>query len=78
MAQRGERDSVQVGFQGKVKTALTMIAVTILLMIPRTDKSATGTIPFAASLGLLYACAVITVTSGSVYFREAAPRFFPK
>lgn len=28
MAQRGQRDAVKVGFQGKVKTALTMVALT--------------------------------------------------
>jgi CDP-diacylglycerol--glycerol-3-phosphate 3-phosphatidyltransferase len=34
MAQRGLRDLVKVGFQGKVKTALTMLTLTLLLLVP--------------------------------------------
>lgn len=34
MAQRGKRDSVKVGMQGKVKAALTMLSISILLCVP--------------------------------------------
>jgi len=85
MASQGKRDSVKVGMQGKVKTALTMLSLTLLLFTP---ESATVTSMgewlkgggglgmeklLAPSLMLLYGCAVVTVTSGSVYFRAAMP-----
>lgn len=34
MAQRGARDSVKVGMQGKVKAALTMVSLTLMLLVP--------------------------------------------
>lgn len=34
MAQRGKRDSVKVGMQGKLKAALTMMSISILLCVP--------------------------------------------
>ena len=78
MAQKQLRDSVKVGFQGKVKTAATMVALTILLMVPSTDD---GTLVLTApylrlyttGLVLLGFSAVITLTSGLVYFKAAAP-----
>ncbi|KAL3801283.1 hypothetical protein ACHAW5_008318 [Stephanodiscus triporus] len=109
MAQRGKRDSVKVGMQGKVKAALTMISITLLLLVPegvglesvgwigRLLGSSLGTggsgcvVAAAAAAGgtvvdniglswmlgpsliMIFASAVITVTSGSVYFRAAAP-----
>jgi len=84
MAQRGERDSVQVGMQGKVKTALTMVSLTLMLLVP--DVAVVGGTAvkgfladlFVPSLGALYVCALITVTSGSVYFRAAAPLLMQK
>ena len=85
MAQRGERDSVQVGMQGKVKTALTMVSLTLMLLVPdvAVGGGAAATKSFLAdlfvpSLGALYVCALITVTSGSVYFRAAAPLLMQK
>ncbi len=77
MAQRGQREAVQVGFQGKVKTALTMVALTMLLLVDKTKSGAFASLYFPAML-MLYACMTITVTSGSVYFRAAAPIFFRK
>lgn len=71
MAQRGLRDIVKVGFQGKVKTAGTMVALTVLLMV----KEMKGSI-WNLGLALLYLSALVTVTSGSVYFKAAAPVFF--
>lgn len=68
MAQRGMRDSVKVGFQGKLKTAATMVSLTLLLLAG-SDTSKL----FQPSVVMLYLCALVTVTSGSVYFRAAAP-----
>lgn len=72
MAQRGLRDLVKVGFQGKVKTALTMLTLTLLLLVPEDGLGLLAEIEVPAKI-LLYLCAGITVTSGSVYFRAAAP-----
>lgn len=72
MAQRGLRDVVKVGFQGKVKTAGTMVALTALLLL--TENS--GSFGWHSSLALLYASAFVTVTSGLIYFRAAAPVLF--
>lgn len=71
MAQKGLRDVVKVGYQGKVKTAGTMVALTVLLL----EKKG-----FVWDLGviMLYLSALVTVTSGSVYFKAAAPVFFEK
>lgn len=77
MAQRGQRDAVQVGYQGKVKAAATMAALTLLLLVPL-EKGGTGMLNklFQPGLALLYLSTVVTVTSGSVYFRAAAPVLF--
>lgn len=72
MAQRQLRDIVKVGFQGKLKTALTMLSLTLFLLVPTDGAGALGRIEIPAK-ALLYLCAGITVTSGSVYFRAAAP-----
>lgn len=68
MAQRGLRDSVKVGFQGKLKTAATMVSLTLLLLAENDTSKL-----FLPSIAMLYLCALVTVTSGSVYFRAAAP-----
>jgi len=87
MASRGQRDSVKVGFQGKVKTALTMMALTIVLAVPDGSfswselslssfwKRSLGGWEYTMAFGMimLYISALVTVTSGSVYFRAAAP-----
>lgn len=71
MAQRGQRDAVQVGFQGKVKTALTMVSLTLYLAIPASGaEKATRLLNVAQAL--LCLSAAVTVSSGSVYFRAAA------
>jgi CDP-diacylglycerol--glycerol-3-phosphate 3-phosphatidyltransferase len=72
MAQRGQRDSVKVGFQGKLKTALTMVSLTVLLIVPGDGKMVTLTNLYLSAICLLYLSAAITVTSGSVYFRAAS------
>lgn len=76
MAQRGERDTVKVGYQGKVKTALTMLSLTILLYVPA--SAPTSAILYKIGIPLLYMSAVITITSGSVYFIAAAPALLNK
>lgn len=76
MAQRGERDTVKVGYQGKVKTALTMTALTILLYVPA--SAPTTAILYKVGISLLYLSSVITITSGSVYFIAAAPALLNK
>jgi CDP-diacylglycerol--glycerol-3-phosphate 3-phosphatidyltransferase len=71
MAQRGLRNAVKVGFQGKLKTAASMIALTLLLSVCPTSTVASPL--YMPSVIMLYFCALVTVTSGSVYFRAAAP-----
>jgi CDP-diacylglycerol--glycerol-3-phosphate 3-phosphatidyltransferase len=102
MAQRGLRDTVKVGMQGKVKAALTMISLTLLLLVPEgvglesvswtkylgslgvggggVGKVIDGSIVHSGvawmlgpSLLMLFLSAIITVTSGSVYFKAALP-----
>jgi len=99
MAQQGKRDSVKVGMQGKVKAALTMVSLTLMLMVPEgvglesvswlkhlgpLGVGGAGNVVEGAvyagwswmlgpSLLMLFASALVTVTSGSVYFRAAAP-----
>jgi CDP-diacylglycerol--glycerol-3-phosphate 3-phosphatidyltransferase len=79
MAQRGQRDSVKVGMQGKVKTAATMVALCVLLLVPYQAKHATWLSKlYQPGLAMLYLCTVVTVTSGSAYFRAAAPALLGK
>ena len=79
MAQQGVREAIEFKFQGKVKTAATMLSLTILLLVPTTNDAASSLIGGflsrldAPGLALLYLCTVLTVTSGSEYFRAAAP-----
>eukprot|EP00560_Eucampia_antarctica_P006037 CAMPEP_0197824342 /NCGR_PEP_ID=MMETSP1437-20131217/1604_1 /TAXON_ID=49252 ORGANISM="Eucampia antarctica, Strain CCMP1452" /NCGR_SAMPLE_ID=MMETSP1437 /ASSEMBLY_ACC=CAM_ASM_001096 /LENGTH=283 /DNA_ID=CAMNT_0043423937 /DNA_START=146 /DNA_END=997 /DNA_ORIENTATION=+ len=75
MAQRGLRESVKVGWQGKCKTAFTMMALTVLLALPKEISSTAKVWPWIqiAGMGLLYTSTILTVTSGTVYFRAAAP-----
>jgi CDP-diacylglycerol---glycerol-3-phosphate 3-phosphatidyltransferase len=79
MAQTGQRDAVQVGFQGKVKTAFTMLSLTLMLLVPEIGtNSGRLTDLFLPSLAALYLSALITVTSGIVYFRAAEPFLMQK
>ena len=71
MAGKGLRNLVQVGFQGKVKTATTMLSLTVLLLVPTIGTRIWMNMQ-ALSFFLLYLSTIITVTSGSLYFRAAA------
>jgi len=73
MASEGLRDIVQVGHQGKVKTALTMASLTLLLLVLENGVGALGTLKIP-SFALLHLSAVTTTTSGSVHFQAAAPQ----
>jgi phosphatidylglycerophosphate synthase len=105
MAQKGLRESVKVGMQGKVKAALTMVSLSLMLLVPAGVGLDTvgwtgylcptllGSVVgggggggggaiignsglswiLGPSLIMLFASAVVTVTSGSVYFRAALP-----
>mmetsp|Transcript_7725 Transcript_7725/g.11710 ORF Transcript_7725/g.11710 Transcript_7725/m.11710 type:complete len:340 (-) Transcript_7725:208-1227(-) len=99
MAQRGARDSVKVGMQGKIKAALTMVSITLMLLVPEgvglesvawtkylgvLGVGGAGSVVegvvndglawmLGPSLLMLFASAFVTVTSGSVYFKAAAP-----
>lgn len=73
MAERGQRNIVKVGFQGKVKTALTMVALTVLLFVPYPEAAGLLSKLYAPGLVMLYLCSLVTITSGSVYFIAAAP-----
>ena len=104
MAQKGLRDSVKVGMQGKVKAALTMVSLSLMLLVPEgVGLESVGWTKYIGSLGvggsgiaegtvmdgsivysglawmlgpsllMLFLSAIITVTSGSVYFKAALP-----
>lgn len=99
MAQQGKRESVKVGMQGKVKAALTMVSLTLMLLVPEgVGLESVSWTKYLGPLGvggaghvvdgvvnsgcswmlgpsliMLFASAVITVTSGSVYFKAALP-----
>ena len=75
MAGKGLRNLVQVGFQGKLKTATTMLSLTLLLLVPTAGARFWMNMK-AISLFLLYLSAIVTVTSGSLYFRAAVPYLY--
>ena len=70
MAGKGLRNVVQVGFQGKLKTATTMISLAFMLLVPTTGARFWRNFK-SFSFFLLYLSTFITVTSGSLYFRAA-------
>ena len=70
MGSQGERESVAVGFSGKVKTAAQMVALQLLLLsiaIPNVLRLRT------AGLWLLYLAALLSCTSAKGYFAAAWP-----
>ena len=69
MAELGKRTSVAVNYLGKIKTALQMIAITVLLAADPTkhpEWDILGTI-------LLYIAAVLTLWTMVIYLRAAWP-----
>ena len=72
MAGKELRNVVQVGFQGKIKTATTMLSLALLLLVPNTGARFWRNMQSLSFL-LLYLSTLMTITSGSVYFRAAAP-----
>jgi CDP-diacylglycerol--glycerol-3-phosphate 3-phosphatidyltransferase len=69
MADMGKRTSVAVSYVGKVKTALQMVAIGVLL------AAGDNVIPYLAYIGyvLHYIAAVLTIWSMIAYLRVAAP-----
>ena len=59
-----------------MKAAATMCALTLLLLVPLEKGTGFLTKLYQPGLALLYLSTVVTVTSGSVYFRAAAPVLF--
>lgn len=71
MAEIGKRTSIAVSHVGKIKTAVQMLALTILLYCdPRTNA-------YIAIIGyiLLYVAAVLTLWSMVIYLKAAWPEF---
>jgi len=71
MAQRNLRNTVKVSWQGKLKTACTMVALFVMLLATASDLGVSSL--WYTSLTLLYVSAALTVSSGAAYFRAAAP-----
>jgi CDP-diacylglycerol--glycerol-3-phosphate 3-phosphatidyltransferase len=67
MAELGKRANIAVSYVGKVKTALQMVSITILL--------AADGVPLLTNMGLvsLYLAAVLTIWSMLVYLKAAWP-----
>lgn len=76
MAGKGLRNVVQVGFQGKLKTATSMLSLTLLLLVPITGAKFWRKMQDFSFL-LLYLSTLMTISSGSLYFR-AASQFLEK
>ena len=68
---QGVRNVVQVGFAGKCKTTLQMIAIALLLLVPTGKGSAL--VLLHVGFGVLYLAALLTVLSGLGYFQAAWP-----
>lgn len=64
MAQQGKRDSVKVGMQGKVKAALTMVSVTLMLLVP--EGVGLESVAWTKYLGPLGVGGAGTVVEGAV------------
>ncbi|OUS11996.1 CDP-diacylglycerol--glycerol-3-phosphate 3-phosphatidyltransferase [Gammaproteobacteria bacterium 53_120_T64] len=70
MAEIGDRTSVAVSNIGKIKTALQMIAIIVLLAFDPSQSALMSGIGFV----LLYAAALLTLWSMLVYLKLAAPQ----
>lgn len=73
MAGLGAARAVAVSWTGKLKTAIQMGAIVLLLYA----RPARGAVLYLSGLALLYLAAVLTVFSMSLYLRAAWPRLRP-
>lgn len=73
MAEIGSRVSVKVSYMGKVKTAVQMVAL-ILLLVFHPDTSWLGVLGFI----LLYLAAILTIWSMVIYLHIAWPELIKK
>lgn len=73
MAEIGSRASVTVGYIGKVKTAMQMCALVLLLAFPKADTG-WGELGFV----LLYLAAILTIWSMVIYLSIAWPQLTQK
>jgi len=71
MAEIGERTSVAVSTMGKVKTAIQMIAILMLLYQEPLKEFAV----YEAGMVLLYVAATLTIWSMLIYLKAAWPTF---
>ncbi len=69
MAELGKRASVAVSYVGKLKTAVQMVSIIVLLAYNPSDNSIMTTIGYV----LLYIAALLTLWSMIVYLRAAWP-----
>lgn len=69
MAELGKRASVAVSYVGKVKTAVQMVAIIVLLAYDPADNAMMTKVGYV----LLYAAALLTLWSMIVYLRAAWP-----
>ena len=67
MAQRKSSSLVAVGFVGKLKTTVQMIALTVLLLV----GSSSPTIFLQLGIFLLWLAALLSLISMGIYFRDA-------
>lgn len=75
MASQGARDTVAVGYWGKIKTATQMIALSVLLFVqpPLASHDAFAHKLLEVGIGLLAFSALLTVTSAVGYVKAAWP-----
>ena len=91
MAENGERNTVQVGSLGKVKTTLQMLSIILLLLVcpvkpTETSFSLVGytlapkvvDLIFGTGVVSLYVSTLLTLISGYQYFQNAWETLIPK
>lgn len=72
MGSQGQRDTVQVGFMGKCKTALQMVSVSGLLLAIPTPGSTLEYL-YTPMIVLYWGSTFLAVASGYLYFQAAWP-----
>lgn len=73
MAGLGAAHAVAVSWAGKIKTAVQMAAIALMLFAPPASRGAI----YFTGLALLYLAATLTVLSMSLYLRAAWPQLRP-